>query len=306
MKQFCVLFFCLFLNYANAQIVSGKILDSITNKPLDLASITVVGNDYSSFTDSRGEFAIKVINNNDSLRLSYVGYETKIVHLSEFTENKEYNPIYYLKSKSNKLEEIVISNNVLNYGVDKTIKSPRGKTQTFGFQFGTENCTFVANPYKKKGKVKTIVLDIQKTPEFNKRIPKWRRDYFAAFSVKFYRFDRQNNKPGEELYNKVIIVEPENKTYKLAINVDSLNIPFPENGLCVGVEIINTKYTNPKKVFAVIAPAINFTENRAFHPVMGWIRYRNEDWEFRTPLSQDRKGKKYNMMIVDAAVKFEK
>lgn len=306
MKQFCALFFCLFLSYSNAQVISGIVLDSLTHKPLDMASVTVVGNDYSSFTDSRGEFAIKVINNKDSLRISYIGYETKIVRLSEFMENKEYNPIYYLKSKSNKLEEIVISSKILRYGVDKTIKSPREKTQILGFQFGAENCTFVANPYKKKGKVKTVVLDIQKIPEFNKENSKWGIDYLATYSIKLYRFDSQKNKPGEEVYGKEIIVQPENKTYKLRINLNSLNIPFPENGFCVGVEIINTKYTNPKKVFAVIAPTFSFTVNREFHPVMGWIRYRNEDWKFKTPLSQDKNGEKYNMMIVDAVVQFEK
>lgn len=306
MKQFCALFFCLFLSYSNAQVISGSVLDSLTNQPLDLASITIVGNDYSSFTDSKGKFAIKVINNNDSLRISYVGYDTKIVRLSEFTENKEYNPIYYLKSKLNNLEEIVISNKVLDYGTDKTIKSPRGKTQTLGFQFGTENCTFIDNPHKKRGKVKSIVLDLKKTPEFSKDNPKWKRDYLATYSFKLYRFDNHNNKPGEEIYKKAIIIEPVNKTYKLAINVDSLNIPFPANGLCVGVEIINTKYTNPKKVFAIIAPTINFTENRTFQPVMGWIRYKNEDWGFKTPLNYDKKGKKYDMMIVDMVVKIEK
>lgn len=297
-----VVFF--FFNSVSAQEINGEILDSKTGEVLESATITLIRNEYTVFTDSQGVFRLNSVEKKDSIRISHIGYQTKTVELDAITENTNFNASFYLEPKAENLGELVIPRKV-QYKSGERIKPVKVNSHSLGFQFGTENCTLIPNPKKKKGKVKAIVLDLIKMPEYNKDIPKWKLDYLATLSIKFYNFNAKENKPAEEVYGKKIIVEPDNKTYKLEVNVDSLDIPFPEDGICIGVEMINTRYNNPKKSFAVIAPAINFADSREFHPIAGWIRYRNEDWKFKTPLSQDEKGKKYNKMIVDAVVKFE-
>ena len=62
----------------------------------------------------------------------------------------------------------------------------------------------------------------------------------SDFNIKFYEYDSITHLPKAEIYSKNIIVSPKNKSYKMQINLDSLNIKIPKNGICIGLEIINT------------------------------------------------------------------
>jgi hypothetical protein len=308
-KLFFVFLFLLFsLNNLRSQNVSGIILDSITKQPLDLVNIIISNTNIGVYTNPNGKFKLQLTNPTDNLNISYIGYKTRGINSAHFINKKEYEAVFYLSPTTAQLNEVVIENKKINYGWSKTIASPRENTRFFGFQFGTENCTYVKNPDRKKAKIVTVILDLKKTAEYDKDNPKWKLDYLSDYNIKFYEIDLLNNSPGKEIYDKDIVVNPENKTRSFAINIDSLNIPFSENGICIGVEMINTRYQNPKKVFATIGPSINFTENREKNPIMAWSRYRNEkEWRFLpAPKTQDKKGWKYKMMIVDLVIKPEK
>ncbi|GEJ39458.1 hypothetical protein FPKKA176_contig00145-0001 [Flavobacterium psychrophilum] len=306
-KTFTFLLFSI-ITFSYSQNISGIILDSISKKPLELASVTLNKTNRGVYSDAEGKFKISLTNENDYLLISYLGYTTKKVCASNFIKTKENNSIFYLSSTTERLNEVFVQNKKTEYGWSQSIQSKRENTRFFGFQFGTENCTYIKNSEHKKGKITAVILDLKKITQYNKDNPKWKLDYISDYNIKFYEIDLQNNRPGAEIYNKDIIVNPENKTRNFKINIDSLNIPFPESGVCVGVEMINTRYKNPKEVFATIGPRINFTENRDANPVMAWSRFRyDKEWKFE-PVAriQDRKGRRYNMMIVDLIIKPEK
>ncbi|ELY2010275.1 carboxypeptidase-like regulatory domain-containing protein [Flavobacterium psychrophilum] len=306
-KTFTFLLFSI-ITFSYSQNISGIILDSISKKPLELASVTVNKTNRGVYSDAEGKFKISLTNENDYLLISYLGYTTKKVCASNFIKTKENNSIFYLSSTTERLNEVFVQNKKIEYGWSQSIQSKRENTRFFGFQFGTENCTYIKNSEHKKGKTTAVILDLKKITQYNKDNPKWKLDYISDYNIKFYEIDLQNNRPGAEIYNKDIIVNPENKTRNFKISIDSLNIPFPESGVCVGVEMINTRYKNPKEVFATIGPRINFTENRDTNPVMAWSRFRyDKEWKFE-PVAriQDRKGRRYNMMIVDLIIKPEK
>lgn len=61
---------------------------------------------------------------------------------------------------------------------------------------------------------------------------------------------------------------------------------FPRNGICVGVEVINTRYEGKLKSMAVIAPRILFTHTE--RKLVTWSRYRNKEWKVDTTKSQVR------------------
>jgi hypothetical protein len=112
--------------------------------------------------------------------------------------------------------------------------------------------------------------------------------------------------PGKEIYNQNIIVEPENKNHKFKIDIDTLNINFPKDGVCVGIETINTKYEKPKTSFAIIAPSIKFTNTKSKKEVLSWSRYRNQGWVFKTDSSLKTNNMFFKTMVVDLKVKIEK
>jgi hypothetical protein len=301
-KTLLATFIPLVSNGSYSQIISGTIVDSISKKPIELATISLSTSNYTVLSNKAGHFEIDHRKDKGNLQVSNIGYNTKSIVLSD----KEDYYLVYLSPKTEELKEVIIisNNKPKNYSPDKFLKSKRDHEEDFGFQFDTENCVFILNPYHKKGKIKSLDLELKKVKGYNEN-NKNKIDYLAAFNIKFYSYDSHKNKPGKEIHNKNIIIEPENKTYTLKIDLDSLQIPFPENGVCVGVEIINTKYKNPKMTFAYIGPFLNFYENRQFSPTTSWTRYRNYENDFITSTDQDYKGKKYKTIIVDLTVKLE-
>ena len=147
-------------------------------------------------------------------------------------------------------------------------------------------------------------MDLKKIRDHARQCRECEVDYISSFCVKFYEYDSINNKPSIELYDKNIIINPENKNYKLTVNIDSLKIPFPKNGICIGIESVNTKYIKPKKTFAIIAPFIKFTKANDTEQTTSWVRYRDEIWDFKPLLNRDKKGKKiqHNSIIIDATI----
>src|SRR6187455_2270243 len=67
-------------------IYSGIVKDSVSSKPLSYVNIGIVNKDVGTVSDKDGKFSITIDEkfNNDSLRISIVGYETRIFKISEF------------------------------------------------------------------------------------------------------------------------------------------------------------------------------------------------------------------------------
>lgn len=306
MKKYFVFIF-IYTVTIKAQIFKGVLLDSITKAPLEMANICFVTTNFGVFTDENGKFKIDVTGNKDEIRLTNIGYSSKIVKIKNNTD-KETDTIIYLNPKNEILNEILILRKKIKYSWQKSIISEQRKTQYLGFQFGTENCRFIENKHKKSGKISNVSIFLKKVKDYKKPCKLCKVDYITSFNIKFYKYDSVNNKPGNEIYDKNLIIEPNNKTFELKINLDSLKIPFPENGFCLGIETINTKYIKPKRAGAYTAPRIKFTEVSNQKNFKSWIRYREEGWEFKPLGTRDKKGNKdtNNMLVIDVDVKIEK
>lgn len=193
-----------------------------------------------------------------------------------------------LSQKALALNEVVIDYKKKKYSGTKRLGLSRKYKVQKSIPFGLEFCSYIENPNYKEGKVKAVYLDLKKEKEF---------DYQASYNIRFYEYDELEKKPGKELYGQNILVYPDNKTYELKINVDSLNIAFPQNGICVGVEVINTRYEGKLKSMAVIAPRILFTHTD--RKLITWDRYRSKEWRIGTTKSQVRKDFVNAMINID-------
>ena len=83
MKLIGLLFFLLpYIMMAQGQGVSGKVLDSVSNKPLPYASILLAGTNMGTVSNIDGEFVLKLENGKYLLFISYVGYKTDSISIS--------------------------------------------------------------------------------------------------------------------------------------------------------------------------------------------------------------------------------
>jgi hypothetical protein len=69
---------------------SGKVMDSKTKKPLAFVALTIAGQNKGVQTDIDGKFKISSANSNERFRVTYVGYESKIITLDHHLTNEIY------------------------------------------------------------------------------------------------------------------------------------------------------------------------------------------------------------------------
>ena len=101
-------------------IVSGKIIDQNTKKPVPFANICVVGRSLGSVSNMNGEFVIKIPDylQNDSLGISCIGYRTFIEPL-EKTRNQK---TFELQTDYVPIQEVIIRKTEPLYLIKNAIK----------------------------------------------------------------------------------------------------------------------------------------------------------------------------------------
>ncbi len=291
MKIYIGILIVLFSTIANGQILNGIVTDFDTNLPMHLANVTFIEKDKGTYTDLTGKFELK-IDNEKQILISSVGYENLIVNVSEI---KDFEQIFIIKLKptTEKLQEVVISAKKKKYTSSKKLgETKRLKIRT-RLPFGYEFANLIHNPKKQEGRIEQVILNLNKSKKY---------DYLATYNIKFYEYDSITKEPGKLLHFKNLVINPENKTYELKIDVEELGITFPKSGICIGVEIVNDRYDEPTKSTTVIAPNINFTHTDL--KLLTWSRFRNKNWNPRTRKSQFRKG--FINGLIKLKVKFEK
>ena len=288
-----LLFFCFFINITFSQNINGRVIDSLTNEPLNYVNITYINKNIGVNTNELGFYSLKLIDLTEKLLISHIGYEKKIIDLKKFDISKENILDIRLIPKIEVLNEIVITSKKKEYSKIKKIGTSKNIKVKTGFPFGYEFSNLIKNPFNKKGKLISVILNINKRENF---------DFLSSYNFRFYEYDSINKCPGKEIYFENLVVEPENKTYKLKVDVKNLNIDYPKNGLCIGIQIINAKYENKIESMSRIAPYINFTQTG--NEILTWTRYRDKNWTIGTTKSQV--SKKHINSMINIEVKLEK
>ena len=256
-------------NYSQEVIFNGKVLDSFTEQPIPFCNFVMLNKRIGTSSGVNGDFELVLAKGiNDSIKISSLGYYQKTISLKEI--NYDLNNEIFLHRKNTELEEVII--NTISKTFNKKVRLGNTKEEniTFTSSFGDEISVLIKNPYKITGKLKSIKLFLKKTKK---------ADYVANLNIKFYKYDINNNIPGEEIYQKNLIIAPKNKTKKFNIEILDKNIIFPKDGICIGIEWLNNKNIKTKKVYK-LGPSIAYT--RDSNKEYTWGNYRGKGWYMRT------------------------
>lgn len=111
----------------------GKVSDSRTKNALSFATLSLIGENISTVTNSEGEFSIKIPNNklDGRLLISFIGYKNKTINLKELKAEdntillEPYNialgEVIVSTNNANQLIEQVLSKIDQNYGSDQNL-----------------------------------------------------------------------------------------------------------------------------------------------------------------------------------------
>jgi TonB-linked SusC/RagA family outer membrane protein len=82
---FALVFTCAFSSFAQDRVISGKVIDSATAKPLSGVTIRAVGTSIGTTSDVSGSFRLSVNSSVSKLSFSYLNYQPQSVAISSST-----------------------------------------------------------------------------------------------------------------------------------------------------------------------------------------------------------------------------
>jgi len=270
------------------QSISGSINDSITNEKLQLANITFLKVFGGTNSNLNGDYSLNLNGHlKDSIKITYVGYKSKYIKLNQFTESKNYNLDIKLLPQENKLEEVIIAQNKVDYNKDYILSEKKeGNINSF-YLIGDEVAYLMKNERKELGRIKSIKLYFRNNTKAN---------FIAKYRVKIYSYNKTENIPDYNLLSEDIIISPKNKTYQYVLDLKDKKIPFLEDGVCVGLELVDEN--NTSKQGDKIGPGLRLTYGEENEQT--WNNYRNRGWYM--PHNRDRTRTKIANLMLSMAV----
>lgn len=211
-----------------ANILSGKIICKDTFEPLSFATIELPKVKTGTIANELGVFEFvkdSAIMETDSIRFSYLGYESKMVSIHDFKTKSD--KTILLERKDIQLNEVSISPakyKQVTLGIDK--KKPDSK-QITGIYYNKIG-NYIENKSGKQGWIKTVSFYVHEVGKSE-----------TPFRVRIYDLKESCNCPGNDLLLENLIVSAEQPGW-LTVDVSNYNIPFPANGAFVVMEWINS------------------------------------------------------------------
>lgn len=198
-----ILLSCLSFYSYGQESIKAKILDSLTQKPIPFATISI--NDNSGvISNAEGEFLLylrKNIAKKDSIKIRCLGYETKQFLVKTFNDS-----IIKLNTKALELEEVLVSNK--NYTPEEIIEKVKTNLESnYSHNFSKSKLFYRASHYADLLK-HDVKINKTTIPEFNQAftdslisaLPKNADDYTEVLADLY-------GKPGEADEQKIDIIK---------------------------------------------------------------------------------------------------
>jgi len=194
------LFFLFFTQFIIAQDISGIILDSETNEPIENVTVYFEKKNTGTVSDANGAFNLTLkskTSKTDRLEFSIIGYHSKTITISTFTKT---NTTVYLSKKLENLDEVVVNS---SKKLNSTIQFKRLKSLKTGvFAFDSQvvgNYIYVisgnSSYTEDTGKRALTAVSFMPRATLGDVIREFRRNYpFENYSENLQIYDIQNNK----------------------------------------------------------------------------------------------------------------
>lgn len=118
----------LFSNLAIGQNLSGYIFDNSSKEPIPFVNIRINHSNKGGTTDFDGKFLINNCNENDTLFISAIGYQSLVIKISEIPANQTNNFTIYLTKQNEILETIEIKSTKIDNNQIALLNSIKNNT----------------------------------------------------------------------------------------------------------------------------------------------------------------------------------
>ena len=249
--------------------IQGYILDKVTLEPLPYASIGAIHHQYGCYTDTTGLFTLFYSNENDSVKVSYLGYNSlnstikdlkKLTNIFLEVDPMQLNEVVVIPKKTKKKEMEIgfFKRNIV------MLRCPSYAVNTFA--------TLIPFPIKGSHVVIKSIKFVYSASTKNYPI-----------RIRILKAN-ENGEPVEDLVNENIIFnnfKPSRALISTVANIDvsKYNIAMPKTGVFIGIEWLSEgKPLNYNTRIANDGPYINCVKTDVSSN-QTWVNYNNLQWK---------------------------
>lgn len=272
MKQIFTLFLFLLTLQLQAQIITGKVIDSSSEKPLEYVNLGVIDTPLGITTNEKGEFSLDIKSQSLKaiVRISMIGYKPQTFTIEELS-NKE--NIIKLINNPVQLGEITAKP---FSGKQKTIGTTDNKHGGLGGWGGTQRGT---------GHEIGTKLELGSSPVFIKSFHIYlTKQSFECSVFRLHIRSIVDNLPSEELLTENIFIQLTKKSGWVNIDLKKYNLVF-SGDVALSLEWVNViGLKRLTKINGVMGANINFRMNNKQGST--YARWGTEaKWTYRDGLS---------------------
>ncbi|TJY37772.1 carboxypeptidase-like regulatory domain-containing protein [Pontimicrobium aquaticum] len=101
------------LDLFSQNLIEGQIIDSKSKQPLAWVNIGIAGKSIGTVSNNEGNFKMEINDkyNQDTIRISMIGYKERLFKFIDFKNKIRENPLFKLEAEVMQLNEVIISNN---------------------------------------------------------------------------------------------------------------------------------------------------------------------------------------------------
>ncbi len=216
----CTLFFLLFIFKCSLTFsqnsLKGVVLDAESNKPVPYVSIGITDKPNGTVSNAEGEFKIDLdtkVNNNDTLKFSSVGYQSKAFLVAELRDKFKGGPLNISLEKAVKeLKQVTINAKRVNV----KILGYETVSKLLGLGFGSNS---IGSQAGVRIPIKHPNTNIENLSFFIIQ------NSFERLTLRVNIYEMKDGKPGDNILTENIIYKVEHKqTGKITIDLSQYNI----------------------------------------------------------------------------------
>lgn len=245
----------------------GTVVDANTNEPIPYVNISFLNTLVGTSTDEAGRFALEIQKTylKNKIHVSSLGYKDTILLASKLYGTK----LLKIQEATFELKEVVVAKNL---GESQVLNPISSYSITSGFDSSSTPwvlALYFPNIGASKKFLENITIFFRQNNEFvGDR---------AKFRLRLYDVDPNTKKPKDDIIKKSIILETVKSQEYTSIDVSSLKLKVPKQGIYVGLEWLFIPYnwyskderdqiTNKQRIEDRFAPTFGglYTKNQNF------------------------------------------
>lgn len=204
--------------------LTGKVIDEKTGLPVNYATIQVVNTTIGTIADIEGyfELIINKSNQNDTLTISSLGYETVYLTAALLADKGEHK--IFLSAKTFNIRQVNINAESMKARIiGNKSRIPFGAL--YMDTHGQQTALFIRNKWKYIGQLLSVSYFLSSKGNTE-----------APFRVRIYAKDSLTGMPGKNLMKEILVVKPDQGRGWYSIDVSYLGIEIPPEGFFVAME----------------------------------------------------------------------